>query len=430
MNFDELHDPDPPRPTSATLAAVAGRARTLRRRRTAMVTGGAIIAAAAVVVPTALVVTGQDDEGGRLVPASVPASDPSATTQPPETAPGTAPATTSTVPATETTSGAPTITFPPTTVAETTETVPETSPTTTAPETAFTSSAPPTTGPPDTVPSDTTAPPTTQPTLPNLDEPATVAILGNGDAVRVGPDGTQELLYDGADPSDPPAEGELTLVDSIAVMADGRVYVSTCCEPVPGAFFDVSADPSTARFGHGLAVSPDGTRLASVGYYELAVRDADGLPIASIANEAGAADPYDVMWVDADRLAVLWRPAGADETRLSVVTTDTLDTFDDAGVVVPFDGSSTEGVPQPPMSFAGMAASGAILVLDGDVADTLLAYDPDTLELRPAEAVVLPGQAISAWVDGDVLSWVATNDELTVVGDVIPGEYRWVRRFG
>ena len=68
MNFDDLHDPHPPRPGPATLAAVRGRARQLRRRRAAMVATGAVAAIAAFVVPTALVVTG-DGEGDRIVPA-------------------------------------------------------------------------------------------------------------------------------------------------------------------------------------------------------------------------------------------------------------------------------------------------------------------------------------------------------------------------
>ena len=44
MNIDDLHDPDPPRPDLATLAAVGRRARQLRRRRRSMVAAGGALA--------------------------------------------------------------------------------------------------------------------------------------------------------------------------------------------------------------------------------------------------------------------------------------------------------------------------------------------------------------------------------------------------
>lgn len=272
---------------------------------------------------------------------------------------------------------------------------------------------------------------------PIADRPVTAARLGNGDIVVISNDGTQTLLYNGVDDDQPP--GEAVLADSVAVMADGRAYVSTCCETPAGTFFEVGVDEPTLLAGHGLDVSPAGTRLASVGSHELTVRDADGQPIASATTAADTADPYAVMWIDDERLGVLWRPAGVVETRLSVVTTETLDTFDDAGVVVPYDGSDVEGAPQQPMSFAGASTTGAILVLDGDVSDLLLAYDPATLERRPDDDISLAGvgigAAVSAWVEQGVLSWVGIDDVLIVDGEEMPsavanpGEFRWVRRF-
>ena len=131
------------------------------------------------------------------------------------------------------------------------------------------------------------------------------AILGNGDAVVVEADLSTRLVHDGADPNDPPAEGELTTVDSVVVTPTGRVFVSTCCEPVPGSWFEVDASGeviSDVRFGHALALSPDGTRLASVGGTGITVTDLDGAVVASTDLSASPVyrQPESVMWLDDD----------------------------------------------------------------------------------------------------------------------------------
>ncbi|MGI9031237.1 MAG: hypothetical protein ACR2HP_14830, partial [Ilumatobacteraceae bacterium] len=107
----------------------------------------------------------------------------------------------------------------------------------------------------------------------------------------------------------------------------------------------------------------------------------------------------------------------------------------DGAVEIPVDPAVAGRVPVP--SFGGISGSGSVLVLASDAAETLLAFDPTTLERRPAEDVTLPfagtsdGVAISAWVDDGVVSWVNIRGVLHV-GDAVfeSGDFRWVRRFG
>ena len=353
MNFDDLHDPEPPRPSVDTLANVAGRARQIRRRRMALVGAGGALAVALVAVPLGLALTG-DDEGGRVVPATVPE----------------AVATTTTV--------APTTTEEPTTT--------------------------------------TTVPPATIPDV--------VAIRADGDAVRIAPDGSQTLLFDGADPRVQPQEGELTIVDSVAVTAGGRMLVSTCCEPVPGSWFEVSAgaEPAFRAYGHALDVSPDGQQILTVGAQQITVSDPDGGIIAGVTFEDGGdtyRQPNEAMWLADGRIAVLEL---ADGFRLYVADTPSEATAT-SGVVVGTD------IDAPWPVLAGVADDGSVLVFQGvgepATAISLQAYDPDTLERRAD--VALPGEATYAWVQDGVLTWIGTDGTLHVGDAVVPGEYRWAR---
>ena len=86
----------------------------------------------------------------------------------------------------------------------------------------------------------TTAPPTSTTAPPSTTAPsaaagaALVAIRDDGDAVTIAPDGSVTVVYDGNDPRTPPAEGEQVVVDSLVLTPTGRLFVSLCCEPVPG----------------------------------------------------------------------------------------------------------------------------------------------------------------------------------------------------
>ena len=377
MNFDDLHDPQPPGPGPAALAAVTGRARQLRRRRATLVAGGGLLAVAAVVVPATLAVTGGDD-GGRLVPGSLPA------------------VAVATTPSTTVAPAGPATALPP----QRTPTVPT--------------------------------------TAPALLPAGVVAIRASGDAVHLDAQGRETLLFDGADPNVQPEEGELTVVDSVVRTRDGRTFVSTCCEPVPGSSVEIGPDGQPVEasliYGHALALSPDGTRIASVGAQGLTVADLDGnvLANADLSPVPEGRQPEHVMWLDDDTLAVieLRSPANDDGGGFWLATVDAgLSGVADAiGVNI---GSQFETTwPR----FGGLADDGSILVFrgerGGDVADRLEAYDPATLTARPGSDVALPGPAVSAWYRDGLLTWVGADDALWVDGFQVRGEYTWARPVG
>jgi hypothetical protein len=350
MNFDDLHDPEPPRPGVDTLATVAGRARQIRRRRAALVGAGGALAVALVAVPLALVLTG-DDESGRLVPATVPDAP------------------------------AP----PPTTAAATTTT-----------------------------------------SVPPVLSPDVVAIRADGDAVRIAPDGSQTVLYDGADPRVQPEEGELTIVDSVVVTADGRTFVSTCCEPVPGSWFEVSAgaEPEFRAYGHGLDVTSDGQKILTVGGEAVTVSDPDAGAVTQTMFDDWD-QPYEAMWLAGGGVAVLELRQVDDrlEFVLSVADTPSAAATAESGVAI---GSNIEA-PWP--ALAGVADDGSVLVFQGAgdpaTATALHAYDPDTLERRAD--VPLPAEATFARMEDGVLTWIGVDGSLHVGDAVVPGEYRWAR---
>ena len=365
MNFDDLHDPQPPRPGPAALAAVSGRARQLRRRRAALTVAGGMAALAAIVVPAALVVIGDDGEGNRIVPATVPE-------------------------------------------------------TTVAPETTV-----PTVAPTDPPPVSTLAP------VP-AGTPLAAAILGNGDAAVIAADLSTRVAFDGADPSDPAAEG-LGVAD-VVVTPGGRVFVSTCCEPVAGTWFEVDASgqpASDTRFGHALELSPDGTRLASVGASGITVTDLDGAVLASVDLSSSPVyrQPESVMWLDDQTLAIieLRQPDPGPEFRLYTVDAGLTTAPAAEGVVIGTDLEATWP------HFGGVADDGSIFVYrgarGGTVSDRLEAHDPVSLAPRPASDLVIDDEmaAVDAWYRDGSLTWVGMNDELHVGEDVVPGEFAWAR---
>ena len=261
------------------------------------------------------------------------------------------------------------------------------------------------------------------------------AILGNGDAVTVAADLTTSLRFAGADPRDAPPEGELTVVDSVVLTPDGRTFVSTCCEPVPGTWFEVDATGqpiSDVRYGHALALSPDGTRLASVGAGGITVTDLDGAILASADRSTGPVhrQPESVMWVDDATLAIveLRQPDTGNELRLDVIDAGLTAAAAAEGVVIGTDIEATWP------HLGGIAADGSVLVFrgarGGTIADRLEAYDAVTLAPRPASDVVLPGPAVDAWSAGGRLTWVGIDDVLHLDGTEVSGEFAWARPAG
>ena len=122
-----------------------------------------------------------------------------------------------------------------------------------------------------------TAPPATT-TAPASTRPL-VAITDSGDAVLFAADGSTVLLLEGSDPDDIVEEGPIVLVDSVVVTDDRSTsIVSECCEPSPGTMFRttppaVPAFGAEAEFGHGLDLSPDGSRVAFVAVDSVVVSD-------------------------------------------------------------------------------------------------------------------------------------------------------------
>lgn len=207
--FDDLHDPDPPRPGSQQLLAVTARAKQLRIRRYTV--AGVACAAVLGLGGGALALTA-GDESARIAPAS----DPTPTTPPPTippSSPSTVPPTLSQSTSSAATTVVPTIVGSTSSAAE--PTAPSTTPTTIAPTTTTTtppttaSTAPPVVTP--TMPATTilvTDPPTPPPTSPATTAPETssstsspcagppagVLAVDGGDAVHVRSDGTVEMV--------------------------------------------------------------------------------------------------------------------------------------------------------------------------------------------------------------------------------------------
>ena len=152
---------------------------------------------------------------------------------------------------------------------------------------------------------------------------------------------------------------------------------------------------SDVRFGHALALSPDGTRLASVGGTGITVTDLDGTVVASTDLSASPVyrQPESVMWLDDDTLAVveLRQPDTGNEFRLFTVDAALTGATGAEGSLIGTDLEATWP------RLGGVADDGSLLVFrgarGGTVADRLEAYDPVTLAARPASDIVAPGRA-------------------------------------
>lgn len=252
------------------------------------------------------------------------------------------------------------------------------------------------------------------------------AITSDGTAIYQAAGGEPiELRRDG------PGSAEL---HSVTVTPDGRrAWVTECCEPVWGRWWEIAVGDGPVepdpRAGYGFDLSPDATQLASIGFFELAVRDLDGEFIARVdlLNDPISRDPYGAVWIDDDRLAVveLAQPESGNEFRL-VATDDDLHGYLEAQRAV--IGTDLDA-PWPQL--AGVTEGGEILVLQGRGPDAtsrrLHAYDPETLQRRPHADVRLPRPATAAWVDGPHVLWIDRQERLFVDGDHLPGHYVWAR---
>lgn len=142
-----------------------------------------------------------------------------------------------------------------------------------------------------------------------------VAAVTDGGVVRVwsteGLGEFFELPVVGDDPKSPPTEGDGTYVESVAVVPGTcAVFVGLCCEPASGLtkWFATPETEPVSLFGRLPAVSPDGARIALVGYGQLLVTsvdtpDEEGLTIALPASDGFTV--VDMVWLDSDRLVLL-----------------------------------------------------------------------------------------------------------------------------
>lgn len=257
------------------------------------------------------------------------------------------------------------------------------------------------------------------------------AVLGRrAEAEDCAQEALARALYAAGDPTNPPAEGELSVVDSALVTAGGRAFVSTCCEPVPGTWFEVTGGepgPDQIAYGHGLALAPDGRRIATEGAQAITVSDLDRdvVATADLSSSAGRF-PIFVRWLDDATLAVI------EERQDDSGITYWLYTVD-AGLTAAPAAQGVQvgaGLETSPPDFAGRADDGSILLFAGErgrtVSTTLVAYDPQNLAARPGSDITLPGTAVDAWYDGHRV-WVGADDVLHVDGAEVPGEFAWAR---
>lgn len=103
---------------------------------------------------------------------------------------------------------------------------------------------------------------------------------------------------------------DLTVVESVALSTKNcKIFVGACCEPVSGiTFYEGDNKGEWLQLtGHLPAISPDGERLALVGYEELTIASVDspdkvsttiGLPKADVATM------YQSAWLNGDQVAV------------------------------------------------------------------------------------------------------------------------------
>ena len=214
----------------------------------------------------------------------------------------------------------------------------------------------------------------------------------------------------------------------------GRLFVRLCCEPVPGSFNEVIDGQmvGAVRYDDALALSPDGTRIAGLGADTVDIRPLDG---NAVVSAGGVLEDHrsatDVAWIGPDRIAVIEHlddGVGIPSVRLLVLDADLTAWSEPTATVLRAGLDSGIDGDGPKPWLAGLSADGSILVFDTLVDDTVLvAYDPVTLERRPAQDVALPGPAESPWNSPAGPVWLDRNGGLHVGEATVPGAHFWAR---
>ena len=141
-----------------------------------------------------------------------------------------------------------------------------------------------------------------------------LAAITDKDRVRVWDDASTTESRDLEQIADDPYANntgyDFTVVESVALSTKNcKIFVGACCEPVSGITFYEGENKGEwlQLTGHLPAISPDGERLALVGYEELTVSSVDtpdkvsttiGLPKADVATM------YQTAWLNDDQVAV------------------------------------------------------------------------------------------------------------------------------
>ena len=132
--------------------------------------------------------------------------------------------------------------------------------------------------------------------------------------VRVWDDATKtesrELEQIADDPYSNNTGYDLTVVESVAISAKNcKIFVGACCEPVSGITFYEGENKGEwlQLTGHLPTISPDGERLALVGYEELTVSSVDAPDKVSTTiglPKADEATMYQTAWLNGNQVAV------------------------------------------------------------------------------------------------------------------------------
>lgn len=188
----------------------------------------------------------------------------------------------------------------------------------------------------------------------------------------------------GDDPFATGIEGDMTVVETAVVsIGNCAVFVGACCEPVSGiTFHGGELDGEWGMLmGRLPAISPDGSRLALVGYDQLVVS-----PVAS-PDETEAVVPIptpetvnflDARWVNIDQVVLLGADAGG--VRLWTVTVSDMMVSEPRTVTTEVNWMSDE---VGSVGLAGIDDNGNLAIRLPGAEGPIIQYRyPDTLEIR------------------------------------------------